>query len=135
MAKWSLERIEERLKDLRARLALGQTLEKIARAWGTSKQNVSQFRRRHLDREKLPDTLAGRGSPISPESPEPSAAEDSSLHAKAYQMLLARDKLILELESQARELKYRLFVAQQGALDPREAKERLKSYLAENRSA
>ena len=48
MARWTQDRIRQRVNDLRGRLSAGQTMEEIARAWGTSKQNVSQFRKKYL---------------------------------------------------------------------------------------
>ncbi|HEX77856.1 MAG TPA: hypothetical protein G4O03_05520 [Dehalococcoidia bacterium] len=129
MARWDRERIRQRVEDLKLRLSQGQTLATIAQAWGTSKQNVSQFRKRYVDegrpgRSPRPETNAKPQNTSSP--------EDQSLYLKAYHMILARDWLISDLEGQIRELKYRLFDLQRAGARPSDAKQTLKDYISEH---
>ena len=134
MARWTQDRIRQRVNDLKGRLSVGQTLEEIAGAWGTSKQNVSQFRKKYLGAEhrqalaSRPKAAPGTASDFE----ERSIIDDGSLFARAYRMILVRDRLLLELEEQLRELKYRLYTLEQGEPSPDEAKESLRNYMLEH---
>jgi len=128
MARWDQERIRQRVEDLKLRLSQGQTLETIAQAWGTSKQNVSQFRKKYLDKER-PGRLPHPETDAEPERTLP--LDDQSLYLQAYHLILARDWLISDLEGQVRELKYRLFDRQRARMSPGDAKQSLKDYISE----
>ena len=132
MAKWSSERLEQRLGDLRSRLSQGETLEQIASAWGTTKQNVSQFRKRYLGSEGERVATSARERVDSPEPDVESGGEDYSLYARAYRAIIAQERLIQELEAELRNLKYRLYSIQEGGIDGARAKESLKHYLERN---
>ncbi|MBI4295032.1 MAG: hypothetical protein HY669_02570 [Chloroflexi bacterium] len=139
MAKWSREKLNQRLEDLRLRLSRGETLEQIARAWGTTKQNVSQFRKRYLGGEgRIPAAEAEQQEQVVPPRLRAgTAGEDYSLYTRAYQAIMARDKLIQELETQLRDLKYRLYMLQMETVETAagpQAKENLRSYLDETQS-
>lgn len=129
MARWNAEKLNQRLEDLKARLAQGQTLDQISQAWGTTKQNVSQFRKRYLGAGGAAPSPDGGHPGASPQIEARAVAEDESLYAKAYQTIAAQDRLIQELEAQVRELKYKLYVAQQDKGSPARARESLARLL------
>lgn len=133
MARWNPEKLNQRLEDLKARLAQGQTLDAIAQAWGTSKQNVSQFRKRYLGAGGGQQPADGGHPSASPQTSVKPAADDESLYAKAYQTIVAQDQLIQELEAQVRELKYKLYVTQQGKGSPARPRESLARLLESRR--
>lgn len=138
MAKWTQDRVRQRLDDLKARLATGQTLEEIARAWGTTKQNVSQFRKKYLATDRLPEVAST--SEMARDAVQPLGGrpvnEDGLLYSRAYEMIIARDALIQELQNELRELKYKLHALQQQRdYSPNNAREALRSYVFEHENA
>lgn len=132
MAKWTTEKIQQRVIDLQQRLEQGQTLAQIARDWGTSKQNVSQFKARYLPGSSAspPPTAEPRGEAGAPsEARQQAGREPSSLYTQVYAMLAARDERISELEQEILRLKARLYAARYAEAGPSPGKADLERYV------
>ena len=130
MAKWTENKIQHRVADLQQRLDDGQTLAEIALHWGTSKQNVSQFRARYLNANAAPPyPTEHQERDKVPPTGKRAEVEQYSLYVEAYAMLTARDERIDELEEEILRLKTRLHTARHTDSNSARPQEDLQHYI------
>lgn len=132
MPKWTREKLEERIADLRKRLSAGENISDIAKAWSTSKQNVSQFRKRYIPGEKsgnITSTMSTKSTKLVSQDISFNKEGDDAFIIEAYKLIIARDNIIEELEKQIRGLKLKACYSQINKIGLDQAKEFLQGNI------